>query len=64
MQPDDAPELAVELGHVLDHICKAWNARELSPEQIALISQEQHDNMCNTIPNFQGERVLGEVAGV
>ena len=62
MQPDDTPELAVQLGHVLDYICMAWNARDMSAEQRSAISQEEHDRMCNTVPNFHAERVLGEVA--
>ncbi len=62
MQADDTPELAVELGHILDHICEAWNARDLSLEQMAAVSQAEHSRMCNTVPNFHAERVLGEVA--
>lgn len=62
MHSDDTLELAVALGHILDHICKAWNARELSLEQMAAVSQEEHDRMCSTVPNFHGQRVLGESA--
>ena len=62
MQAGDTPELAVQLGHILDHICMAWNARDLSPEQMAAVSQVEHDRMCNTVPNFHAERVMGEVA--
>ena len=62
MQADDTPELSVQLNHVLDHICKAWNMRDLTPEEEAAISQEEHDRMCNTVPNFNAERIIGEVA--
>lgn len=62
MRTGDTPALAVQLGHVLDHLCMAWNARELSPEEKAALSQDDHDRMCNTVPNFHGEKVMGEVA--
>ena len=55
MQADDTSELAVQLGHILDHICKAWNARDRSPEQMAAVAQAEHDRMCNTVPNFHAE---------
>jgi len=29
---------------------------------MAAVSQEEHDRMCSTVPNFHGQRVLGEVA--
>ena len=63
MNADDAPALAVALGHILDHLCLAWNARDLSPQQKAELSEEERDRMYNTIPNLHGERQLGDVAG-
>ncbi len=62
MGPDDTPELAVWLGQVLDHICKAWHARDLTLEQMAAVTQAVHERMCSTVPNFLGERVMGEAA--
>ena len=59
---DDAPELAVELGHILDHICDAWNTREMTAEQIAARSHEDFLRHTDTVPNFQGSRILGDYA--
>jgi hypothetical protein len=60
MGPDDTAELAGSLCHVLRHICKAWNARELTLEQMAAASQDEHDRMFSTVPNFFGQLVMGE----
>ena len=59
---DDAPELSVELGHILDHICDAWNTREMTSEEIAARSQEEFERHTDTVPNFQGSRTLGDYA--
>jgi hypothetical protein len=62
IQTDDEPALAVQLGHVLDHICRAWNCKDMTPEQKSKLAQEEFDRLSNTVPNFLGERVLGEFA--
>ena len=62
IQTRNEPALAVQLGHVLDHICLAWNCKDMSPEQKSELSQEEFERLSNTVPNFFGERVLGEYA--
>jgi hypothetical protein len=62
IQTRDEPTVAVQLGHVLDHICLAWNCKDMAPEQRAKVSQEEHERLSNTVPNFCGGRVLGEFA--
>lgn len=59
---DDEPAIAVELGHILDHISRAWNCKDMTPEEKSRLSQEEFERLSNTIPNFLGERVLGEFA--
>ena len=59
MGPDDTTELAGSLCHVIRHICKAWNARGLTLEQMAAVSQEEHDRMFSTVPNFFCQLVMG-----
>jgi hypothetical protein len=58
----DEPALAVQLGHVLDHICLAWNCKDMSPDLKSKLSQEEFERLSNTVPNFSGGRVLGEFA--
>jgi hypothetical protein len=62
IQSRDEPALAVQLGHVLDHISIAWNCKDMTPEQRAALPQEQFERLSNTVPNFLGERVIGEFA--
>jgi hypothetical protein len=62
IKSDDEPALAVQLGHVLDHISRAWNCKDMSPEQKSKLSQEEFGRLSNTVPNFLGVRVLGEFA--
>ena len=62
IQPRDEPALAVQLGHVLDHISVAWNCKDMTPDQRAALSQEDFERLSNTVPNFTGGRVLGEFA--
>ena len=62
IQTDDEPVLAVQLGHVLDHICRTWNCKDMSPEQRATLSQKEFEHFSNTVPNFSGGRVLGDFA--
>ena len=59
VQEDDTPALAVDLGHILDHICIAWNARNMSPEAVAALSQDEFERLTDTVPNFMCSRVLG-----
>ena len=58
----DEPVVAVQLGHVLDHICLAWNCKDMSPDQRSQIPQDEYERLCNTVPNFCGGRMLGELA--
>ena len=58
----DEPTLAVQLGHVLDHISVAWNCKDMAPEQRTSLSQADFERLSNTVPNFTGGRVLGEFA--
>ncbi|MBL9171726.1 MAG: hypothetical protein JNN07_28610 [Verrucomicrobiales bacterium] len=62
IQSRDEPALAVQLGHILDHISVAWNCKDLTPDQIAGLSQVDFERLSNTVPNFTGGRVLGEFA--
>ena len=57
----DAP-LGVELAHVLDHLCRAWNCKDQTPEQHAALSPKEFEQMSHTVPNFLGERAMGEFA--
>lgn len=59
---DDEPAVAVQLGHVLDHICRAWNCKDMTIEQAGQLSQSEFQRLSNTVPNFLGERVLGDFA--
>ena len=62
VQPDASPGLAVELGHLLDHICFAWNGRDLLPEDFPVLPQEDYERMANTVPNFGATRIMGDTA--
>ena len=62
IQERDEPALAVQLGHVLDHISVAWNCKDMTPDQRALLSQTEFERLSNTVPNFTGGRVLGGFA--
>lgn len=62
IQSDDEPALAVQLGHILDHISIAWNGKDMTPEQRSALPFEQFDRLSNTVPNFMGGRVIGELA--
>jgi hypothetical protein len=56
------PALSVQLAHILDHLCRAWNCKDQTPEQHASVSQEEFERLSHTVPNFLGERVIGEYA--
>ena len=59
---DDEPCLAVSLGHVLGHLCMAWNAKHQSVEEVSSLPQDEFDRLCNTVPNFLGDKILGDFA--
>jgi hypothetical protein len=56
------PTVSVQLAHVLDHVCRAWNCKDISPEQKSKLTQEEFNRLSNTVPNFLGERILGDFA--
>lgn len=56
----DSPELAVHLDHITGHIHRAWNCRMLTEEELFILTQEDFSRHTNTIPNFFGNRLLGE----
>lgn len=56
------PALSVSLAHLLDHLCRAWNGKDLTPEQHAALSQDEFEHLSHTVPNFEGDRVIGEYA--
>ena len=62
IQAGDDAGLSVQLAHVLDHICRAWNCKDQTPEQHSEISQAEFERLSHTVPNFLGERVIGEFA--
>ena len=51
-------ELEVHLGHILDHICYAWNAKDLTHEERMKLTSEESIQMKDGIPNFQISRRL------
>jgi hypothetical protein len=62
IQKDDEPALAIQLGHTLDHISRAWNCKDMTQDQKTVLSQGDFERLSNTVPNFLGERVLGDCA--
>lgn len=56
------PALAVTLAHILDHLCRAWNCKGLTIEQFTELSQEDFEHLSHTVPNFFGDRAIGEFA--
>jgi len=56
------PVIAVQVAHVLEHLCRAWNCKDMTPEEYSALSQDEFERLSNTVPNFLGERVLGEFA--
>jgi hypothetical protein len=60
IQERDDPAVEVVLGHVLDHICYVWNARELSGDEKFKLSQKEYEDMASAVPNFQLNRRLME----
>ena len=62
VQPDDTPEVAVQLGHILGHICFAWSGRDMSNEELQALSQAEFERLTDIVPNFNGTRKLGDTA--
>jgi hypothetical protein len=62
IQERDEPVLAVQLGHILDHLSLAWNCKDMTPEQASALSQSEFERLASTVPNFLGQRVMGEMA--
>ena len=59
---DDDAALAVELGHLLDHLCLAWNTRDIPVESFGQVSDSDFAAHSNTVPNFGSSRKIGEDA--
>ena len=57
VQSDDPAALAMGLDHVLDHLCFAWNIRDMSPEAKSDLPQAEFERLTNTVPNFYGTRM-------
>ena len=58
MKAGDEAAFAVQMGHVLDHLCLAWNCREMTPEAMAGLQTEERIRLSNEVPNFGGERTI------
>jgi hypothetical protein len=54
---DDAA-LQVDLEHILDHLCFAWNGRDLSVTDYSNLSHEGFERCWHTVPNLYGPRTL------
>ena len=55
---DDDASLEVEIDHLLDHICFAWNGRDISIAEYVDLSDEDFGHLWNTVPNSRGSRTL------
>lgn len=62
IQENDEPALAVQLGHILGHISRAWNCKDMTLDQKVALSQTEFERLTDTVPNFLGGHVLGEFA--
>jgi hypothetical protein len=40
----------------------AWNAKHQSIEEVSSVSQDEFERLCNTVPNFLGDKILGDFA--
>jgi hypothetical protein len=56
--PSDDSGLTIDLGHILDHFCRAWNCRNLDPETIERLPEDRFDEASDSVPNFQHRRKL------
>jgi hypothetical protein len=56
----DEPDIDLQfsLEHIIDHLCFAWNARDLSIREVAELTQEDFERCCQTVPDFFGNRTL------
>jgi hypothetical protein len=54
--------LAIDLGHLLDHLCLAWNSRNIALEDFETISDTNFATHASTVPNFGCSRSLGSNA--
>ncbi len=54
----DESGLTTDLGHILDHLCRAWNCRDLDPETIERLPEDRFDECSDNVPNFQHRRKL------
>jgi hypothetical protein len=61
IKEDDDAKLSVELDHLLDHMNRAWNCRNMSWDQKDGLAHGEFMRLSNTVPNFLGEKVIGEV---
>ena len=52
--------LAVNLGHILDHICIAWHTRNMSFDEASAMTQQDFERLINEVPNFGLERVISD----
>lgn len=58
----DEPVISLEIAHVLDHLCRAWNCKDMTLDEWSGGSQEEYERLAHTVPNFMGQRILGEYA--
>jgi hypothetical protein len=61
IKEDDDAQLMVKLLHLLDHTNRAWNCRNLSWEEKDALPHTEFMRLSNTVPNYLGEKVIGEV---
>jgi hypothetical protein len=60
--PDDSAGLAVELCHILEHISRAWNCKDMTMEEMNDLPQSEFNRLSDNVPNFLGSKTLGEGA--
>jgi len=61
IKEDDDAKLLVKLDHLFDHMNRAWNCRDMSWTEKDTLSHPEFMRLSNTVPNFLGEKVMGEV---
>lgn len=62
IEADDDASLAVDLGHLLDHLCLAWNTRDIPVGKFGNVSDDDFAAHANTVPNFGSSRRIGRYA--
>ncbi len=60
IKEEDDAKLLVALDHLFDHLNRAWNCRNMSWEQKDGLEHREFMRLSNTVPNFLGEKVIGE----